>query len=268
MEALKVIILGIIQGITEWLPVSSTGHMLLFDELLPLDQSPEFVSVFMVLVQLGSVMAVVVLYFGKLWPFKRDKVQRDRCLRLWGKVLVATIPAGVVGLLLDDIIDEKLSVWPVIAAALFVYGVLFIVIEKKGKDAPARVESVDDFTVRDSLVMGCFQMLALIPGTSRSGSTILGGMLTGVSRPAAAEFSFYMAIPVMAGASLLRLLKSGFAFSASEWGLLGLGCLVAFLVSLVAIRGLVGYVRRHDFSAFGWYRIALAAAVVLYFSFA
>lgn len=266
MEALKVVILGIIQGITEWLPVSSTGHMLLFDELMPLDMSPRFVSVFMVVVQLGSILAVVVLYFDKLWPFRRDRVQRVRTLTLWGKVLIATIPAAVVGLLLDDIIDEKLSTWPVIAAALFVYGVLYIILEKKVR-IRTRVESLEDITIRDSLFMGLFQMLALIPGTSRSGSTILGGMIGGISRPVAAEFSFFMALPVMAGASLLRLVKSGFGFTAAEWGYLALGSAVAFVVSLAAIRGLMGYVRRHDFSVFGVYRIVLAAVVVLYFGF-
>ena len=266
MEALKVVILGIIQGITEWLPVSSTGHMLLFDELMPLDQSAQFISVFMVVVQLGSILAVVVLYFDRLWPFRRDRVQRMKTLTLWGKVLIATIPAAVVGLLLDDIIDEKLSTWPVIAAALFVYGVLYIILEKKVR-IRTRVESLEDITIRDCLFMGLFQMLALIPGTSRSGSTILGGMIGGISRPVAAEFSFFMALPVMAGASLLRLLKSGFGFTAAQWGYLALGSAVAFVVSLVAIRGLMDYVRRHDFSVFGVYRIALAIVVVLYFGF-
>lgn len=265
MEALKVVILGIIQGITEWLPVSSTGHMLLFDEVMPLAQDPEFVSVFMVVIQLGSILAVVVLYFWKLWPFRRDRQERIRCLTLWGKVLVATIPAAVVGLIADDFIDSRLSTWPVIAAALFVYGVLYIVLEKK-VHRPVRITSLEEITLRDSLYMGLFQMLALIPGTSRSGSTILGGMIGGISRPVAAEFSFFMALPVMAGASLLRLLKSGFAFTGAEWGYLALGSAVAFVVSLLVIKGLMDYVRRHDFSVFGVYRIVLAVVVVLYFS--
>ena len=265
IETIKVIILGIIQGITEWLPVSSTGHMLLFDQIMPLDLSDEFISVFMVVVQLGSILAVIVLYFNELWPFKKEKSESVRTLKLWGKVLIATVPAGIAGLLLDDIIDEKLSTWPVIAGALFVYGVLYLLLEKR-IGVNVRVNSVDELTIKDSIFMGLFQMLALIPGTSRSGSTILGGLIGGISRPAAAKFSFFMALPVMAGASLLRLLKSGFAFTAAEWGYLALGSLVAFLVSLVAIKGLMSYVRNHDFSVFGVYRIILAAVVVVYFT--
>ena len=266
MEVLKVIILGIIQGITEWLPVSSTGHMLLFDELMPLHQSAEFVSVFMVVVQLGSVLAVVVLFFRKLWPFGKERSETRRTLTLWGKVLIASIPAGAAGFLFDDVIDSRLSVWPVIAAALALYGIAYIILEKCVR-IRTRINSVDELTVRDSLIMGAFHMMALIPGTSRSGSTNLGGMITGVSRPAAAEFSFFMALPVMAGASLLRLVKSGFGFTAGEWGLLFLGALVAFLVSLAVIKGLMSYVRSHDFSVFGIYRILLAAVVVVYFGF-
>ena len=266
MEMLKVIVLGIIQGITEWLPVSSTGHLLLFDAIMPLKVSVAFRSVFMVVIQLGSILAVLVLYWNRLWPIKKDKVERMRSLRLWAHVLVATIPAAIVGFLFDDIIDEKLSIYPVIAAALAIYGVLYIIFEKKVKIA-VRVKSTDDFTYKDSLIMGLFQMLALIPGTSRSGSTILGGMVSGISREASAEFSFFMAIPVMAGASLLRLLKSGMNFTSSEWLYLAIGSIVSFLVSLVAIKGLVSYVRRHDFSIFGVYRIILALVVVLYFSF-
>lgn len=219
----------------------------------------------MVVVQLGSILAVIVLYFNELWPFKKERNESVRTLKLWGKVLIATVPAGIAGLLLDDIIDEKLSTWPVIAGALFVYGVLYLFLEKR-IGVNVRVNSVDELTIKDSVFMGLFQMLALIPGTSRSGSTILGGLIGGISRPAAAKFSFFMAIPVMAGASLLRLLKSGFAFTAAEWAYLALGSLVAFLVSLVAIKGLMSYVRNHDFSVFGVYRIILAAVVVVYFT--
>lgn len=265
VESIKVIILGIIQGITEWLPVSSTGHMLLFDELMPLEQSPEFISVFMVVIQLGSILAVLVLYWSKLWPVKKTREESMKTLRLWERVLIATVPAAVAGLLLDDIIDEKLSVWPVIAAALFVYGVLYIILEKKVR-IKATVNSLEDISVTDALKMGAFQMLALIPGTSRSGSTILGGMICGISRPVAAEFSFFMALPVMAGASLLRLVKSGFAFTASQWGYLALGSAVAFVVSLLVIKALMSYVRAHDFSVFGVYRVILAIVVVCYFS--
>ncbi|MGN0906629.1 MAG: undecaprenyl-diphosphate phosphatase [Bullifex sp.] len=264
-EMIKVFLLGVIQGITEWLPISSTGHLLLFDELFPLDASDAFMSVFTVVIQLGSILAVIVLYFSKLWPFKKDRTEMKKSFTLWGKVLIASVPAAVAGLLLDDLIDSKLSVWPVIASALFVYGVLYIVLEKK-VHFRCRVNSLEEITPLDALKIGAFQMLALIPGTSRSGSTILGGIITGVARPVVAEFSFFMAIPVMAGASLLRLLKSGLDFTMAEWCYLGAGSLVAFLVSLVVIKALVKYVREHDFSAFGIYRIILSVVVVLFFS--
>ena len=265
-EMIKVFLLGIIQGITEWLPISSTGHMLLFDELFPLKASPAFMSVFMVVIQLGSILAVVVLYFSKLWPFRKDRAEMKKSFTLWGKVLIASVPAAVAGLLFDDFIDSKLSTWPVIAAALIIYGVLYIVLEKK-VNFRIRVRSLEEITPLDALKRGAFQMLALIPGTSRSGSTILGGIITGVSRPVVAEFSFFMAIPVMAGASLLRLVKSGLDFTMTEWAYLGAGSVVAFAVSLVVIRALVRYVREHDFSVFGIYRIILGVVVVLFFSF-
>ena len=265
-EMIKVFLLGIIQGITEWLPISSTGHMLLFDELFPLKASPAFMSVFMVVIQLGSILAVVALYFSKLWPFRKDRAEMKKSFTLWGKVLIASVPAAVAGLLFDDFIDSKLSTWPVIAAALIIYGVLYIVLEKK-VNFRIRVRSLEEITPLDALKIGAFQMLALIPGTSRSGSTILGGIITGVSRPVVAEFSFFMAIPVMAGASLLRLVKSGLDFTMTEWAYLGAGSVVAFAVSLVVIRALVRYVREHDFSVFGIYRIILGGVVVLFFSF-
>ena len=265
-EMIKVFLLGIIQGITEWLPISSTGHMLLFDELFPLKASPAFMSVFMVVIQLGSILAVVVLYFSKLWPFRKDRAEMKKSFTLWGKVLIASVPAAVAGLLFDALIDSKLSTWPVIAAALIIYGVLYIVLEKK-VNFRIRVRSLEEITPLDALKIGAFQMLALIPGTSRSGSTILGGIITGVSRPVVAEFSFFMAIPVMAGASLLRLVKSGLDFTMTEWAYLGAGSVVAFAVSLVVIRALVRYVREHDFSVFGIYRIILGVVVVLFFSF-
>lgn len=258
--------MGIIQGITEWLPISSTGHLILADEFIRLSGSDEFKSVFWVVVQLGSILAVVVLYWSVLSPFKRDRKERSEVFSLWGKVLVATIPAGVAGVLLDDLIDEKLSVWPVIALALFVYGVLYVVLEKKVRIKP-RIREVSEVRMKDAFALGVFQMLALIPGTSRSGSTILGGILLGFERTVAARFSFFMALPVMAGASLLRLLKSGFSFSLEQWALMGFGTLVSFLVSLVVIRKLVDFVRSHDFSGFGIYRIILSIVVVLYFTF-
>lgn len=265
MEFIKVAILGIIQGITEWLPISSTGHLILADEFIHLGGSEEFKYLFTVVVQLGSILAVIVLYWSTLNPFKRDRSERNMCLTLWAKVLVASIPAGVVGILIDDIVDEKLSTWPVIATALFVYGILYIIIEKKLR-IKVRIKDTESVSYMDALKLGVFQMLALIPGTSRSGSTILGGMLLGFDRTVAAKFSFFMAIPVMAGASLLRLLRSGFALTGEEWGLLLSGTLVSFLVSLVVIRKLVDFVRTHDFSGFGVYRIILSILIVLYFA--
>ncbi len=264
MEFIKVALLGIIQGITEWLPISSTGHLILADEFIHLTGSDEFKYLFNVVVQLGSILAVVVLYWSTLNPFKRDKSERMVCLRLWAKVLVASIPAAIVGLMLDDIVDEHLSVWYVIAAALFIYGVLYIIIEKKLK-IKVRIRDTESVSYMDALKLGVFQMLALIPGTSRSGSTILGGMLLGFDRTVAAQFSFFMAIPVMAGASLLRLLKSGLAFTGQEWALLVFGTFVSFLVSLVVIRKLVSFVKSHDFSPFGVYRIILSLLIVIYF---
>ena len=265
-DFLIVIMLGVIQGITEWLPISSTGHLLIFDSIFPFNASEQFKSVFTVVIQLGSILAVLVLYWSKLWPFKKDKKEMKRSFTLWFKVLVASIPAAVVGLLFDDIIDSKLSNYIVIAIALFVYGVLYIILENKVK-FKTRVTSLDDISYIDSLKIGAFQMLALIPGTSRSGSTILGGIITGISRPVVAEFSFFMAIPVMAGASLLRLLKSGLNFTLNEWMFLLVGSLVAFIVSLFVIKALVKFVREHSFSVFGVYRIILSILIILYFSF-
>ncbi len=266
IEFIKVFMLGVIQGITEWLPISSTGHLLLFDELFPLNASENFLSVFTVVIQLGSILAVVVLYWSKLWPFKSDKKEMKKSFIIWSKVLTASIPAAIAGLLLDDIIESKLSTWYVIALTLFIYGVLYIILEKKIK-FKTRINSLEEITYLDSIKIGAFQMLALIPGTSRSGSTILGGIICGISRPVVAEFSFFMAIPVMAGASLLRLLKSGLGFTAIEWVYLLLGSLISFIVSLIVIKALVKFVREHDFSAFGIYRIILSIVVVLFFSF-
>lgn len=265
MEIVKAIILGLIQGVTEWLPVSSTGHMLLFDAIWPLRVSENCRNLFMVVVQLGSILAVIVLYFKTLWPFAKERKERHDTFVLWGKVLVASIPAGIIGVALDDVVSSVLSSWFVIAIALFVYGILFIVLEKCFV-RKARVNSISELSIKDALLMGFFQLLAIVPGTSRSGSTILGGIVIGLSRPVAAEFSFFMAIPAMAGASLVRLFKCGFALTGSEWMLIFVGSMVAFLVSLVAIKALVAYVRGHDFSAFGVYRIILSLIVVLYFT--
>ena len=267
IELLKVILLGIVEGITEWLPVSSTGHMILVEELVSLRLSDEFMEMFRVVVQLGAVLAVVVLYFRKLFPFTKDKspAERKSCFRLWGMILIACVPAAVIGVLLDDWLDAHLYNYVTVAVTLIVYGIAFILIERRNKNRRAVIETVDEIDWKAALKIGAFQVLALIPGTSRSGSTILGGMLCGVSRPAGAEFSFFLAIPVMLGASFLKLLKFGFAFTAAEIVILIAGTLVAFITSLVAIRFLVSFVRRHSFAVFGYYRIVLGILVLGYF---
>lgn len=266
IEILKAIVQGIVQGITEWLPISSTGHILLLDTVWKMQVSPAFFDVFKVVIQLGSILAVLVLYFHKLNPFSPKKTGEEKkgTWVLWSKVLVASIPAAVAGLLLDDIIDEKLSVPLVIAVALVVYGIAFIIMESRQKQA--KVENLSDLTYKHALGIGAFQMLALIPGTSRSGSTILGATLTGASRTVAAEFSFFMAIPVMLGASLLKVLKfvmEGLSFTTLEWIILAVGTVVSFAVSVVVIRFLMAFIKKHDFKPFGWYRIALGALILL-----
>ncbi|MBQ7334689.1 MAG: undecaprenyl-diphosphate phosphatase [Clostridia bacterium] len=267
IELLKVILLGIVEGITEWLPVSSTGHMILVEELVSLRLSDEFMEMFRVVVQLGAVLAVGVLYVRKLVPFTKDKspAERKSCFRLWGMILIACVPAAVIGVLLDDWLDAHLYNYVTVAVTLIVYGIAFILIERRNKNRRAVIETVDEIDWKAALKIGAFQVLALIPGTSRSGSTILGGMLCGVSRPAGAEFSFFLAIPVMLGASFLKLLKFGFAFTAAEIVILIAGTLVAFITSLVAIRFLVSFVRRHSFAVFGYYRIVLGILVLGYF---
>ena len=267
IELLKVILLGIVEGITEWLPVSSTGHMILVEELVSLRLSDEFMEMFRVVVQLGAVLAVVVLYFRKLFPFTKDKspAERKSCFRLWGMILIACVPAAVIGVLLDDWLDAHLYNYITVAVTLIVYGIAFILIEKRNKNRRAAIGTVDEIDAGTALKIGLFQVLSLIPGTSRSGSTILGGMLCGVSRPAGADFSFFLAIPVMLGASFLKLLKFGFAFSMWEIIILAAGTLVAFITSLVAIRFLVSFVRRHSFAVFGYYRIVLGVLVLGYF---
>ncbi len=263
-------VIGIVEGITEWLPISSTGHMLLVDELLRLENyvSEAFYSFFLVAIQLGAVLAVVVLYFNKLNPFSPKKTQEEKksTWRVWLLVLVGIIPAALVGIPLDDWLEENLYGFAVIAIALIVYGVLFIVIERLRRGKENKVERIEDMTFKTALLVGCFQVLSLIPGTSRSGSTILGGMILGVSRTAAAEFSFFMALPVMLGASLIRALKfvlAGAAVTALEIGVLLTGVIVAFAVSYIAIRFLMSFVKKHSFEVFGWYRIALGAVVLL-----
>ena len=270
LEILKAILIGIVEGITEWLPISSTGHMILLDEFIKLSVSAEFLSLFLVVIQLGAICAVPVFFFEKLNPFskKKDDAQKKATWQLFAKVIVGVLPAAVLGLLLDDFLDAHLMHYIVVAIALIVYGVLFIVIEKKRKGSAFRVETVEELSYKDALIIGGYQVLSLIPGTSRSGSTILGGMLHGVSRTAAAEFSFFMAIPVMLGASALKVLKfilAGFSASGMEITLLLVGMVVSFIVSLLTIRFLMDFVKRHDFKPFGIYRIALGALVLVYF---
>lgn len=267
IEILKAIAQGIVQGITEWLPVSSTGHILLLDAVWKMDASPAFFDVFKVIIQLGSILAVVVLYFHKLNPFSPKKTATEKVgtWRLWLKVLVASLPAAAVGLVLDDLIDDVLSVPLVIAAALILYGIAFIWMESRGRQA--RVTDLEQISYKQALGIGAFQMLALIPGTSRSGSTILGATLLGTSRSVAAEFSFFMAIPVMLGASGLKVVKyfilDGYTFTTQEWLLLAVATVVSFLVSVLVIRFLMAFIKKHDFKPFGWYRIALGAVVLL-----
>lgn len=263
-------VIGIVEGITEWLPISSTGHMLLVDELLHLENyvSEAFYSFFLVAIQLGAVLAVVVLYFNKLNPFSPKKSQEEKksTWRIWLLVLIGIVPAALVGIPLDDWLEENLYGFAVIAVALIVYGILFIVIERLRKGKENKVERIEDMSLKTALLVGCFQVLSLIPGTSRSGSTILGGMILGVSRTAAAEFSFFMALPVMLGASLIRGLKfvlAGVTVTGLEIAVLLVGVIVAFLVSYIAIRFLMSFVKKHSFEVFGWYRIALGAVVLL-----
>ena len=267
IEILKAIAQGIVEGITEWLPVSSTGHILLLDAFWKMDASKEFFDVFKVVIQLGAILAVVVLYWQKLNPFslKKSKVEKKSTWVLWSKVLVASIPAAIAGLALEDAIDGVLSTPVVIAAALIVYGIAFIVMESR-QSHTAKVETVEDISYKHAFGIGAFQMLALIPGTSRSGSTILGASLLGTSRTAAAEFSFFMAIPVMLGASGLKLVKAllldSVSFSPEEWILLAVATVVSFVVSLLVIRGLMAFIKKHSFKPFGWYRIVLGAVVL------
>ena len=270
LEFLKAILIGIVEGITEWLPISSTGHMILLDEFIKLSVSAEFLSLFLVVIQLGAICAVPVFFFDKLNPFSRTKSEAERkaTWQLFAKVIVGVLPAAILGVLLDDFLDAHLMHYIVVAVALILYGVLFILIEKNRKGKDFRVETVEDLSYQDALVIGAYQVLSLIPGTSRSGSTILGGMLHGVSRTAAAEFSFFMAIPVMLGASGLKILKfilAGFSATGMEIALLLVGMIVSFVVSLLAIRFLMDFVKRHDFKPFGIYRIALGIIVLIYF---
>lgn len=268
IELIKVIILGIVEGITEWLPISSTGHMILVDEFIKLNVSEEFLNMFLVVIQLGAIFAVIVLYWQKLLPFDYKhgwKVKKDT-FSMWFKIIVACIPAAIVGLLFDDILNELFYNPLTVAIALIVFGILFIVIENYNKDKKAKINSLSEITYNTALIIGIFQLIAAIfPGTSRSGATIVGALLIGVSRTVAAEFTFFLAIPVMFGASLLKLVKFGLVFTASEFLLLIIGMLVAFVVSMITIKFLMSYIKKNDFKAFGWYRIVLGIIVLLYF---
>lgn len=272
VEILKTILFGIVEGITEWLPISSTGHMILLDEFVTLDVSPEFWEVFLVVIQLGAIFAVVILFWNKIFPFdfsakgRKKGIIRKDIFQMWFKVIVACVPAMIYGVLLDDLISPYLYNATVVAVMLIVFGIAFIVIENWNKGRKPRVKSIAALTYRDALLIGLFQLIAAIfPGTSRSGATIVGALLIGVSRTVSAEFTFFLAIPVMFGASLLKLVKYGFAFTGSEVLLLVVGMVSAFVVSMLVISFLMGYIRKHDFKVFGWYRIVLGLLVLLYF---
>ena len=270
IELLKAILFGIVEGITEWLPISSTGHLILLNEFVTLKMSDEFQSMFDVVIQLGAILAVIVIFFRKLNPFDPGKnpQQKKKTWDLWFKVIAAIIPSGVVGVLLDDWMDAHLHNGIVVSIALIVYGIAFIWVEQKNTRKKPRIKSVHSIDYKTALLIGAFQCLSLIPGTSRSGSTILGAILLGVSRSAGAEFSFFMAIPTMLGASAIKALKfllSGAEATATEIGVLIVGCIVSFVVSMVVIKALMEYVRKHSFSVFGVYRIVLGAVVLIYF---
>lgn len=265
LDIIKVIILGIVEGITEWLPVSSTGHLILVGDVLSPGMSDAFMEMFDVVIQLGAIMAVVVLYFHKLNPFSPRKTERQKLLtwQMWIKVAIASVPAGIIGVLFNDYLDAIFYKPLPVAVMLIVYGVLFIIIEMRNAGKRPSVRRISDLSVQMLLWIGFFQMLALIPGTSRSGATIVGALLIGVSREVAAEFTFFLAIPVMFGASLLKLVKFGFKFTGQELSLLLLGCAVSFIVSVFAIKFLMGYIKKHDFKVFGYYRIVLGALIVI-----
>jgi len=270
LEILKAILFGIVEGITEWLPVSSTGHMILLDKFIQLKVSPEFYEMFQVVIQLGAILAVILLFFHKLNPFspKKDREQKKNTWQLWFKVVVAVLPSAVLGLLLDDWMDAHLYIYWVVALALVAYGVAFIFMERINKKRAFKIENVFAIDYRTALLIGAFQCLSLIPGTSRSGATILGAIILGVSRPAGAEFSFFLAIPTMLGASALKLLKfilSGVSATGTEIAILLVGTVVSFIVSVLVINGLMAFVRKRSFAPFGIYRIVLGTLVLLFF---
>lgn len=284
IELLKVVFLGIVEGITEWLPISSTGHLILVEEFVKLDVSKAFWEMFMVVIQLGAILAVVVLYWKDIWPFRNKKPKHENVTKvekaagtlcrfvkidkmvMWLKIMVSCLPAILIGLPFDDFIEKKFNNWFVVAVMLIVYGVLFLVVEDYNEKREVKIHSIADITWKTALLIGIFQVLALIPGTSRSGATIIGGILLGASRTVAAEYTFFLAIPVMFGASLLKIVKFGFDFTSWELTILGVGTVVSFVVSILAIKFLMGYIKKHDFKAFGWYRIVLGIIVMLFFT--
>ncbi len=267
LDILKAIIFGIVEGITEWLPISSTGHLIIMEELLKLDQGDAFFEMFQVVIQLGAILAVVVLYFHKLNPFSPTKTQKQKLMtwQIWIKVVIGCLPAGVIGILFDDLIDKVFYHWYVVALTLIIYGVLFIVVENYQQGKEPRAAKFSQLSIQMVLIIGVFQMLAMIPGTSRSGATIVGALMIGVSRSLAAEYTFFLAIPVMFGASLLKLVKFGFAFTGMQVAVLLVGMVVSFGVSIVAIKFLMSYIKKNDFKVFGYYRIVLGVLVFLFF---
>lgn len=269
LEILKVIFLGIVEGITEWLPISSTGHMLLVDEFITLNAvDEEFKEMFFILIQLGAIFAVILLFWKKMWPFQFKDKSKPVILKdtfsVWFKVVVACIPGAIVTILFDDYVEAHFQTPAVIAAALVIYGIAFIVIEKWNKTKTPKVATLDDITYKTALLIGLFQVLSIVPGTSRSGATIIGALLIGVSRVAAAEFTFFLAVPVMLGMSALKLLKFGFDFTGTEIAVLVLGMATAFVVSVLVIKFLMSYIKKKDFTVFGWYRIVLGAVIIVY----
>lgn len=270
LEILKSVICGIVEGITEWLPISSTGHLILLNEFLKMDQGDAFFEMFQVVIQFGAILAVVVIYFHKLNPFSLKKTQKQKLLTVqtWIKVLIGCVPAGIIGILFNDWIDEKLYHWYVVAAMLIIYGVLFIIVENYQKGREPKVKKLSQLTLPMLLIIGVFQMLAMIPGTSRSGATIVGALMLGVSRGVATEFTFFLAIPTMFGASAWKLFKFGFDFTGMQAAILIVGMAVSFVVSIIAIKFLLKYIQNHDFKLFGYYRIILGVIVFLYFGIA
>ncbi len=270
IDLLKAIVYGIVEGVTEWLPISSTGHMILLDEFMKMNVSEDFWNFFLVVIQLGAIMAVVLIYFRRIWPFNFNK-QKGGLIKmdimcLWGKILIACIPAAIVGVFLDDILEKYLYNAIVVALMLIIFGVGFIIVENRNKNTKARVNSLKELSIKDSLIIGFYQLIAAVfPGTSRSGATILGALSIGISRKVAAEFTFFLAIPVMFGASLLKLIKIGFDFALNEYLVLFFGMVTAFVVSVLVIRFLMSYIKKHDFKIFGYYRIFVGLIVLLYF---